>query len=436
MQMNPRMLAIMLEKYEGLTPEEARAKAGLTDQDDNAPPTETPGTMPRRPLGFTGPLQLEKPNADASQAYDDNSFRQPEYRAQLEDPNRKIFTSDGAHNAGAKVATDPNVGTEQDNVYNWLKNKQQNDGGADQRAEALRLTDRGSVRGLHFPTAVDTAIGEKAVADEGKGDIPANRKRAEMMEYLYKKQGNDAKASELALDREKFTTEEGRKKAEAEARLAETKTHDAMSRERLDEEKRHNKQAEGAAWAAAGARDDKQDDTDTQKVAKETGGDPARILSTLTALRTRIAGKKDIPGIGTIEGRIPDALTGDEGLKNRNDAKAIADALLRMQSGAGVSDKERQSTYRLYGIEGGDERAFTDGLDRLESAIQAEVKAKQAGFKPKVVEKYKERGGTTPEDFNKKAAKVEVTNGKETFLIDPKDLADAEKDGFKPVKKK
>jgi hypothetical protein len=161
-------------------------------------------------------------------------------------------------------------------------------------------------------------------------------------------------------------------------------------RAKTDRMKLEQDRAAAAASAGVPAVDEK----DVQKLAKEIGDDPATIGAGIKRLRSMIAGKDDIPGIGKFDSVRPDLFQSDEGIKIRDQAQDLADVLLRMQSGAGVSDKERANAYRKYGINGADERAFINGMERLEADLKAKLEAKKAGFTPETVRVYESRGGT------------------------------------------
>lgn len=178
-----------------------------------------------------------------------------------------------------------------------------------------------------------------------------------------------------------------------------------------------------------------------ERLAKDLGGGPAKLKEKLDRIDLAISGKSDIPGIGKADSLVPDFFMSDEGLRIRNEAKDLTDALLFMQSGQGVSDRERQAKYRLYGIEGGDERSFRDGMKRLRMDIAAEVQARQAGVKPGALNTYKNRGGTTADDIAPRPSGnlIRISNGKETLDLDmdspdfQADFEAAKKDGFKQV---
>ena len=206
-------------------------------------------------------------------------------------------------------------------------------------------------------------------------------------------------------------------------------------RNRFDLADKNNAEALRRARIAASAAPknaDAKDEQSIQELAKRND-DAATTAAAMQRLREKVAGLNDIPGVGKVDALLPDFVQSTEGLDIQNEARSLVDTLLKMQSGAGVSNQERANKYKQYGIGGSDERAFRLGLDRLNADLGAAMKAKEAGFKPSVVETYRKRGGTGAEDLPKvaPAAKVTVSNGKETLRIDPADLADAERDGYR-----
>lgn len=151
--------------------------------------------------------------------------------------------------------------------------------------------------------------------------------------------------------------------------------------------------------AAAGIkRGDAKDEEAVQELAKRTQ-DAGPVAAAMERLRSKVAAAgDDIPGVGKLDALKPDFLQSTDALEIQNQARSLVDTLLKMQSGAGVSNEERANKYRQYGIGGADERAFRLGLDRLAADLNEELKAKGAGFKPEVVQTYRARGGTGAAD--------------------------------------
>lgn len=152
------------------------------------------------------------------------------------------------------------------------------------------------------------------------------------------------------------------------------------------------KVAERKAAAPTGGVDEK----DVQKLAKEIGENPSLIAAKLERINATLSKtpKGDLEGFGTLGSFKPEQMLSDEAQRLRADAKELVNVLLFIQSGAGVSNQERENKYRAYGIaKGQTEAAFRQGIESLQNDLANAVKAKSAGFRPGVVEKYRQRGG-------------------------------------------
>ena len=144
-------------------------------------------------------------------------------------------------------------------------------------------------------------------------------------------------------------------------------------------------------------------ESDVQKLAKETGDTAVLISEKLARIKAVMAQHpKDLPGVGPVDSRVPAIALDSDAQSLQSDAREMVNTLLFLQSGAGVSNQERENKYRAYGVgEGSTEAAFRQGIAKLENDIAKALKAKQAGFRPKVVDTYKERGGVLPSDLTK-----------------------------------
>lgn len=146
---------------------------------------------------------------------------------------------------------------------------------------------------------------------------------------------------------------------------------------------------------------EKADEAALQKMTKEIGPDPENFYSLIDSVSARIGGlakpKADLPGVGRLAGRLPNWATGDEGLALRSDLRAVTNALLKLQSGTGVSQSERNEAQNLQGLGDMPESQIYQGLERAKKLAASAIKARLSGFKPEVVNLYKERGGLMPE---------------------------------------
>lgn len=84
-------------KRAGVNPEESAEGEATQQIADNAAEENAEQQQKRRPLGFTGPMQAEKPNAVPAQGESEEA-----YRARALDPNRRIFDKEGLMAMGGK----------------------------------------------------------------------------------------------------------------------------------------------------------------------------------------------------------------------------------------------------------------------------------------------------------------------------------------------
>ena len=163
----------------------------------------------------------------------------------------------------------------------------------------------------------------------------------------------------------------------------------------------HRAVADAAKADAVKNRSEKADEDSLQKMTKEIGSDPEQFFNLLGNISARIGGldkkKSDLPGVGRIAGKIPDWMTSQDGLDLRSDLKALTNALLKLQSGTGVSQAERDEAQKLQGLSGASEAQIYQGLERAKQLAESAIHARTVGFKPEVVQMYVNRGGITPE---------------------------------------
>lgn len=151
--------------------------------------------------------------------------------------------------------------------------------------------------------------------------------------------------------------------------------------------------------ARAKAAEDKAE-AEVRQLAATVGESPAMVAEKAARLREALTKhpEGELPGFGRATSVLPDALVSDEGRDVRSDARELVNTLLFLQSGAGVSNQERENKYNAYGLgKGASESAFRAGFAKLQNDLSQALKAKQAGFTPQTIETYKARGGVTPE---------------------------------------
>ena len=107
---------------------------------------------------------------------------------------------------------------------------------------------------------------------------------------------------------------------------------------------------------------------------------------------------KDLPGIGALDGRLPERLLSEDG---RNLQGAVGSMLAEYRkgiTGAGMSDSERVEYGQITGLlYSNSESAVRQGVERLKRAMDARVQSIAGGYKPSAVARY---AGRVP-DFNR-----------------------------------
>lgn len=122
----------------------------------------------------------------------------------------------------------------------------------------------------------------------------------------------------------------------------------------------------------------------------------AQQKTDLEHIRGIAAGDGPITGIGPFEGRVPDMLTSQEGIMNRQAAGRVLNAMLKEQSGTAVSTQEleRQLAARGLGPTASD-RAFREGARELMQEANDFYSHRGAKYAPGVMQTLQSRGGVT-----------------------------------------
>jgi hypothetical protein len=120
----------------------------------------------------------------------------------------------------------------------------------------------------------------------------------------------------------------------------------------------------------------------------------------LQAIENEIAvliksGEKNLPGIGIVEGNVPDFLTGKKGLKLRSLVQAYENIRLKKRSGSQVTPNElTRSQSELAGsIKTADENVFLDILKQNRKVLEKQKRLAFAGFDEADVKAYQSSGG-------------------------------------------
>ena len=201
----------------------------------------------------------------------------------------------------------------------------------------------------------------------------------------------------------------------------------------------------------AGLAKEKTDEDKVEKLSKAVPEEVRLISTKLEELAKSVgnfeeANKTPIPGQGPIEGRVKNLpligpwLESEEGKKADQSVFGIVSQLLKLQSGAAVSEKEvaRKMTELGFGQDAGPQ-SFRRGLRNLRKELSNTVKQKYSGYKPGVVKTYEERGGVSPEHIEgigakKPSVSMRSPEGEEyEFELDDPELEQARAAGWAEV---
>lgn len=219
---------------------------------------------------------------------------------------------------------------------------------------------------------------------------------------------------DFAARQKEQATDNDRAERGIAAQLEQAKASQAMAAASLGL-RAHEVDASDATRAKAEA--DKRE-AEVRELAAKVGDSPAFVTEKASRLRDALEKHPEgsLPGFGRVTSALPDAVVSDEGRGIRSDARELVNTLLFLQSGAGVSNQERENKYNVYGLgAGSSETAFREGFAKLQNDLSKALQAKQAGFTPQTVETYKERGGVVPGDIAAKPAnkkKFTIKDGK------------------------
>jgi hypothetical protein len=148
------------------------------------------------------------------------------------------------------------------------------------------------------------------------------------------------------------------------------------------------------AEAAAAAKKEEQTAGATERLggALEKTGAPKFYAQYDEAQNILKRYPKDLPGLGRIDGRLPDEAISTDGRQLRFLVGQLLSEYRKGQTGAGMSDDERAEYGQITGlIYSGSDNAVRQGLDTLRRALDARVGAIKGGFRPEAVKTYEER---------------------------------------------
>jgi hypothetical protein len=211
--------------------------------------------------------------------------------------------------------------------------------------------------------------------------------------------GRTRDAAGDTLARERMASEERRARegrADRSADRAESRA-DRLFRQRQADEERADR-GEAARAATLGGQREKAlaQLAERSQPASEMRAD----IDTVDGFIQRGGNSFDaLPGVGPIQGHLPEFLRSTEGDRLFQSANRLAANVILAKSGKAATDSERKVLLSNYGIRGGTtEAAFIAGMQALSRDAQDSLRNIEAGYDSSVVETRRERGGTTSED--------------------------------------
>lgn len=204
--------------------------------------------------------------------------------------------------------------------------------------------------------------------------------------------------------------EAGKEERQRREQLSDTASQRAWQ-DRRDELARKN-HLEEAAILAGQKREEKKADkvvTDTKELAEDLDkiGAPA-FYSKAGEVSTIVNDPKyadDLPGVGPLEGKLPDWLVSDEGKNLRQAAGQMLAEYRKGITGSGMSQGEKEEYSQITGLmNGGNEKSYVEGFKRLQRAMDARVGARAAGT-PEAAETYATRQPWMKEALGRGAGK-------------------------------
>lgn len=165
---------------------------------------------------------------------------------------------------------------------------------------------------------------------------------------------------------------------------------------------------QGAFPGAGTGLKPQQFESDVQSFGKDV--EPLAKAAPDIALLERAVASGDVAGFGPVAGRVPNLLTGEQGIANRQAAGRLMAAIIQAVSGQAASEKEVARHLEANGLG----RTATDeqvrlGVEKLKAQYAGLLKQREAKYLPQVVDTYRRRGGYTsaatlsPEDQAAKA---------------------------------
>lgn len=142
----------------------------------------------------------------------------------------------------------------------------------------------------------------------------------------------------------------------------------------------------------AGATSGRQQEVDTQKLAKDM-----RVLEQmqpdLDTLRNASSSRTPVGGIGLVQGLVPSKVSPEEWAATRRATDRILMKLLYLQSGVAVSEPEFQRTRSARGLDQfTQEKQWRASVQELMTEVEATKRAIKAGYGPAAIQKLKANG--------------------------------------------
>lgn len=184
-----------------------------------------------------------------------------------------------------------------------------------------------------------------------------------------------------------------------QAREALALAEKAYAAEQLAKDRALNREAMRANREDAKTdREEKELDKQIETLSKRLEGAPS-LRSDLATL-SKYADAADVPGMGPLEGRAPNWMVGEEGVRVRQAARGVAGTILHERSGTAASEAEIGRLLEETGMgPTATPTQFREGLRRLREQAFSILRSKEAGARPEAVQEAQRRGMVTSADL-------------------------------------
>jgi hypothetical protein len=278
-----------------------------------------------------------------------------------------------------------------------------------------------AIAGIPLEKQVERSYVENAMKQYGTPDSVKSKEDAVIRDIMARKQQQGQFDASQGLSREQFGMGQelsreqlAQAKAIADSQLQVQMANAKTQQDQLAAQINHQKAMEKLGWFGANtarinateskdyaiqAKQNERLERDVQALTKEIPAEAASLKTNLDIL-SKYENEDDVPGMGPIEGLVPDVMATQAGTEARQAAKGVVSIMMFLTSGKAASDKEVANKLKELGLgERANIDAFKNGVKNIKQQLGQTLQQKMAGFRPEVVDVYKARGGVSPETF-------------------------------------